>query len=82
MMWCYCHHLRSSSILREFHYEDNFNNTFDVKSFQLQRFGCSEIMPKVVNVFEKGKIFADIFLLMRKIDCDNMMLKYRCCIAI
>ena len=28
MMWCYCYHHRAWKILREFTYEDDFNNTF------------------------------------------------------
>jgi len=28
MMWCYCYHHRVWKILREFTYEDDFNNTF------------------------------------------------------
>ena len=33
MMWCYCHHLRVISKLRSLSAEDNFNNTFTIKSF-------------------------------------------------
>ena len=38
MMWCYCHHLHGISNLRDLTLEDNFNNTFQLKSSSRSHF--------------------------------------------
>jgi len=49
MMWCYCYHHRVWKILREFTYEDDFNNTFFSKcpSLPLSAWSRDKISKKV-----------------------------------
>ena len=48
MMWCYCYHHRVWKILREFTYEDDFNNTL-LKTCPSETLLCLGIVTKLVK---------------------------------